>query len=300
MFGKMFNFNLFSSEKKQRGFEKQNQTLVERSKLEHGNLLLFKTALAEYSTLCAFVKVTDLSLFISDLFNQAQAESCQDLTSMKNLNHPLFNGKLWVIISGDKGSQTMKYGVGLGGHDVHLFGLFEASDTPSNMLTFQSNYIEQIRKLVAFGVSVTAEDGGSKNFQVEVFVTGDKAFLYDQNGHAGAAATYPSIYNYVKSSHLRKQHLDGSSHTLSNPSCRFKDREPDELERDYHENVTDRRVGTVRTRGKNHNSIVGPRLMPLKSQMNFAISSLHIGLGIILRVVGYMEVDDDILDGIKI
>ena len=134
MFGKIFNFNVFSSEKKQREFENEKKVLVERNKMEHGNLLLYKTATAEYTTLCAFVRVSDLASFVSELYEKAMLEDILDPNSMKNLQHLLYKGKLWVVIGGDKGSKTMKFVCQVGGHDPHIFGIFEASDTPSNLL----------------------------------------------------------------------------------------------------------------------------------------------------------------------
>ena len=117
--------------------------------------------------------------------------------------------------------------------------MFEAADSPSNLLTFQSQYIEQIRNLVAFGIDVSGEDEPSKVLEVDVFVNGDKAYLSDQLGHSGAASSFPSIYRLVSSSHLRKVHLDGSPHNHSNPKKLFQARTADDIDRDYHENVTD-------------------------------------------------------------
>ena len=178
-------------------------------------------------------------------------------------------------------------------------GLFEASDTPENLLIFQSKYREQISQLVAFGLDLPQADGSTKAVEVEVLVCGDKAFLSDENGHAGAAASFPSIYRLVTSEHLRKKHLDGSPHNRANPECHFQERTPESMEMDYHLNMTDTRSGTLRTRGKHHHSIVGPRLFPLPSQYNFAVSSLHIGLMVPLRLMGYMEADCDMIDGTK-
>ena len=301
MFGKIFHFNILSSEKKQRSFEKSKLSLVDRSKLEHGTLLMHKTATSEHSTLCSFVRVSDLSVFISELITLAKSQETPDPASMKNLQHPLYFGKIWIIIAGDKGAQTMKFVAGVGGHDPHLFGMFEASDTPANLLAFQSKYIQQLRQMIAFGLEVTKDDDGDETevLEVEVLATGDKAYLYDENGHAGAAASYPSIFRLVTSTHLRKSHLDGSPHNMSNPECQFPDRTPDGIDRDYHENVNDKRAGNVRTRGKFHNSIVGPRLLPLRSQYHFCVSSLHIGLGLVLRMMEYIEIDCDMIDGTK-
>ena len=39
--------------------------------------------------------------------------------------------------------------------------------------------------------------------------------------------------------------------------------------------------------------------MPLKSQLHNSVSSLHIGLAIVLCMISFMEVDCDIIDGSK-
>ena len=88
MFSKFFNFNIFSSEKKQRAFEKEKKDLVERSKLEHGSLLMHKTASAEYTTLCSFVRVSDFASFVFDLYTKAKFVDCVDQNSIKNLPTP--------------------------------------------------------------------------------------------------------------------------------------------------------------------------------------------------------------------
>ena len=258
MLTKVFKFNPLFSEKRQRECEKPKKSLVERNKLDHGSMLLHKIARSEYATLCAFVRVTELAEFVSELVSLSLAQELTDLSSMKNLAHPLYFGKLWIVLGGDKGNSTMKFVAGVGGCNPHLFAMFEASDTPSNLLAFQSIYVEQIRRMICFGVEVQLEDGSSKVYEVGLFSSGDKAYLSDQNGHAGGASSYPSLYRLVTSSHLRKKHLDGSPHTRGNPDCEFLTRTPDSADKDYHENVTDKRPGTTRTRGKYHNSIVGP------------------------------------------
>ena len=189
MFSKIFNFNVFSSEKKQRAFEKDHKMVVERSKLEHGTMLLYRTASAEHSTLCSYVRISNLSNFISELYAMAQVEDIPNPDSLKNLQHHLFQGKLWVVLGGDKGAQTMKFVMGLGGHDPHIFAMFEAADTPRNLLCFQSSYIEEVRNLLSFGIEIAEEDKISKVLEVEVIANGDKAYLSDQIGHAGGASS---------------------------------------------------------------------------------------------------------------
>ena len=177
-------------------------------------------------------------------------------------------------------------GIGVGGHEPHLCGLFEAADTPENLLLYQSKWMEQIRQLVAFGLDLPKDDGSTEAIEVEVLVCGDKAFIIDENGHAGASASFPSIYRLVTSEHLRKKHLDGSAHNRANPDCQFPERTPESIDKDYHHNLNDKRYGNLRSRSKHHNSIIGLRLLPLRSQYHFAVSSLHIGLMIPLRLMG--------------
>ena len=115
--------------------------LVERSKLEHGTLLMKKGATSEHTSLCSFVKMSDLASFFAELYAKALMDDNGDPKSMKNLQRPLFNGKLWLVIGGDKGAKTMKFIGGVGGHDPHIFGMFEATDTASSHPTLSRSGI---------------------------------------------------------------------------------------------------------------------------------------------------------------
>ena len=158
---------------------------------------------------------------------------------------------------------------------------------------------EQIRRMQAFGIELKKDDDSNYTAEVEVLLCGDKAFMSDEIGHAGASSSFPSYYRLVPRNHLRKKHLDGSPHNLSNPECHFVERTPEKVDRNYHQNLNDSRSGTLNTRGKYHHSIVGPRLLPLPYMLHFSISSLHIGLMVPLRLMGYIELDCDIIDGTK-
>lgn len=70
MHQKFFGFRLYPSEHKQRAYEKEQVKIVSREKLESGMMLLVRTASAAATTLCGFVKVASLPIYIEELIEQ--------------------------------------------------------------------------------------------------------------------------------------------------------------------------------------------------------------------------------------
>ena len=185
-------------------------------------MLLFKTASAEWSTLCAFVRSTNLSQFFKDIWKKTLEHQTQD-DSMQNMNHPFYKGKLWVVIKGDKGGFLMKYAGQFSVFEPSIFGMFEAADTVKNRTIFQQSFREQLRIMQIFGLEVESSDGQKEVKPIELFLGGDKAFLYDQNGMQGASSLFPSSYSLVTLKHLKTAHLDGSPHTPTTCPVKWRD-----------------------------------------------------------------------------
>ena len=133
--------------------------------------------------------------------------------TMSNLDHPNYNNSLWVPFSGDKGSTTMKFALGIGVEKPHICGMFKAADTPINLQIFQAPFTEQLKNLEENGLEVEDVTGETKIMNIELFTTGDKQFKYIQSGLGGTSSNYPSEYSKVTLNHLKKAHLDGSPHT---------------------------------------------------------------------------------------
>jgi hypothetical protein len=295
--GSIFGFNPLASEVKQRAYEKERTNIVSREKIEAGKMLLFKTAKSENATTCAFVRHKNVCQFLTEIHKFALDTKCND-SDILNLDHPHYGGKIWVILKGDKGSHLMKFSLSISAHAPHIWGMFEAADTVSNLMTFQQPYYEQLRNLQDFGIEVKQRDGSTVKKDIELFLGGDKAFIYAENGTAGASATFPSTYTYRELRHLRTAHRDGSPHTAS--SCGVEWRTVEKNDRDYHANLQDQRnKGSTRKNGKYHHSVVSPRLIPLKTCLHNIVSSLHIALGVTVNQVDFMEHDCDLLDGTK-
>ena len=114
---------------------------------------------------------------------------------------------------------------------------------------------------------------------VKVLLGGDFHFLYDQLGHQGAAAKYPSLYDKVDLEHLRK-HGD-APHTPAD--CPVEKRSVDDYHWNYSANLADTRNNNdLHLNGKDHDSVCGQMLFPLRSLDQVVPASLHILLGVTL------------------
>ena len=135
--------------------------------------------------------------------------------------------------------------------------------------------------------------------EVELCLVGDYAFLCAMLGHQGSASSFPCLRDYTPSSHLRKEHKDGSPHTPDNPGCRFPRRDLQSFDLDYAKNLLEiRNGGNLRKNGKYHGSVCGRRLIHLRSLSDVAVAGLHILLTLVVLAVSYLRLWCRIQDGV--
>ena len=126
---------------------------------------------------------------------------------IKNHTATLYKGKLWVTVGGDKGGQTTKITIILGGAREPLcVGLFYGTDCSANLLRFFGDWTSQLRDLVSHGLSVRLEDGSALHFPVVLFLNGDMMFQSEIMGHSGSSSKFPSLYRLIDRQHLQNCH----------------------------------------------------------------------------------------------
>ena len=201
----------------------------------------------------------------------------KDFFKRKEVQEGAFDDKWWLLFGGDKGGQHMKFhveilnSVNVGSVDnVHLYCMFEATDSYENMCKVWINYRSQIQAMQEESFKMNGRG-------VHVFLGGDWSFLDESLGHGGSSSSFPSCLDKVELNHL-KNHAE-KPHTPEN--C------PVELRtvRDYHENLAenyldDRNHGDRHKNGKFHCSVVEEMLFPLTDLNRLVPAVLHINLGI--------------------
>ena len=281
-----FDLNFLSSDRQTRKKKKMIDH-VNSDKVETGFIGLYKTKNDSNVTPCAYLRVKCLITFIKDLIEK---------DTFVEFEHPLFKGRWWLLFDGDKGGDHMKFHVEIvnsmdaGSTDgVHVYCMFEANDTVENMQKVWLHYHEQVLRMQEDGFVICGKE-------VFVFLGGDYHYLDDNVGHQGSSASYPSCIDYVLLADL--QNHGGLPHTPDD--CKhIVRRSVEEIKQDYVENLADtRNNGDLHSNGKEHNSICGPFIFPIKSVNQIVPPSLHILLGVTL--VGYNMVNDECkaIDGV--
>ena len=247
---------------------------VSAENVESGTMGLHKTAKDEKVVPCAFVSVKCLNDFLKHTIDKEPVGFHHDKR---------FNGKWWVLFSGDKGGNHMKFHLEVVNSlnnksvdNVHLYCLFEASDTAINMRKVWNPYRSQVKKLMEPGFMINGRE-------VEIFLGGDFHFLDDMLGHQGSSASYPCNVDYVPLSHLRNH--GGFAHTPENCKDDVPLRTIKEYQDYYNANLALSGEETaMRDGGKNFYSIVEPMIFPMHKLENMVPASLHIMLGITLNL----------------
>ena len=295
-----YGVRLFGSEAKRREAQAEVTKLVATPKLQVMKLLMKRTGIAEFATLCPAVKVGDLPNFLVELVEEVRQGDFEK-GSLQDPDAPRYGGLLRVVFGADKGGGVTRFGIEMAASGLHLVGMFSAHDSHENMERFleaEANWSEQMRNLLRHGLTTHDEEGKEVKGPVQVVIFGDKSFLSEIFGLQGSAATYPILYDLTPSTHLRKAHRDGSPHLPSIEGCQFPLRTVDMLDKDYYENRLDtRQGGNVRKNGSKHNSVVAPRKVHVRSLDDVAVAILHVWLRIGIMLTSYATLVCRILDG---
>ena len=134
----------------------------------------------------------------------------EDLEKQKKLQFENFDDNLWLLFSGDKGGKHMKFHFEVincsnagSVYNVHIFAMYEDSDSHSNMALVLPKSFEAIERLQSKFSLIS--------HKVKVLLGVDYHFLDDCLGHQGSAATCPSSKDLVTLEHLRNH--SGTAHT---------------------------------------------------------------------------------------
>ena len=218
-------------------------------------------------------------IFVKDLI-QYISSIVEDLEKQKKLQFENFDDNLWLLFSGDKGGKHMKFyfeviNCSNAGSvcNVHIFAMYEGSDSHSNITLVLPKFYEAIERL-------QNEEFSLIGHKVKVFLRSDYHFLDNCLGHQGSAATCPSSKDLVTLEHLRDH--SGTAHTPED--CLIPEQTIEDLEASYNENLVDDRTGGLHKRGKFHESIISRALFPIKSLSPVVPPVLYIKLGIVLKL----------------
>ena len=275
--------HVIPSERQMQKIKGKKTEHVSLEKLETGEMYLKRMQKDEQVSSCPYVKVKDLIEFVTAIVTKA------DL-----VEDPMFNNEIWLLFSGDKGGNSMKYVFSVvndtknGSVDNnHIFCLFQASDCLENMWKIFSPYISQLKKMQSPDFLMTGK-------KVRIFLGGDYHFIDGMLGHGGSSSSFPSSADFVSLNHLRNH--GGQKHSIA--SCKIDLRTVKWYQTYYSENCFDlRNKGAMNENAKFHFSVIEKMLFPIHDLDNVVPAVLHIFLGITLRLFNKVESELIKLDG---
>ena len=190
---------------------------------------------------------------------------------------------LKIALGGDKGGKSMKFHFQIchletSVFDVHVFCMFEGSDSPENMSKVLEKYSSAFQCMADPNFRI-------QGHKVEFFLGGDFKYLDGILGTQGSSAKMPCAKCKVGLDHL--QGHGGRSHGPEYCDCTLRSLE--EMEGHYNANLCDTRGGKrghldLSSTGRYHESIKGRNLFKFIPLANVIPPILHITLGIVLRL----------------
>ena len=203
----LFGFTFLPGEQKQQKFEDEVCRAFAHDKLQRGSMLLKRSTKDPAPRHSCYAKIINLSDYLEGEVRKAASEVFEDPICISNILSPKYKGRLRVTIGGDKGGQTTKITIILGGGREPLcIGLYYGTDCSSNLLRFFGDWTSQLRDLSSNGLNVRFEDGSAIHFPIDLLLNGDMMFESEILGHSGSASTFPSLYRLIGRKHFQNDH----------------------------------------------------------------------------------------------
>ena len=306
MFVNLLGFTIFPSEKERAEFEASVSATFTDAALETGQMSLYKSSKDKAPQLRSYARVRSIKDYVRQEVEEALDEEWEDEDDIRNLFGPKYGGQLNITVCGDKGGDSTKVAIMLGGgREPLVIGMFQAADIHHNLQVFLGDWILQLRDLAVSGLEIRKPnspgdlDGSFVTLPVKLLLSGDMAFVGEVCGHSGSSAKYPSLYRYVTREHLQTGHRNGEPHTTTNPECQADFRTMPEMERDCLDcqKASKNNPAIMAKKAKYHHSIKGAALIPITDILHIVPACLHISLMIGLAIIMLLEKRCDVLDG---
>jgi hypothetical protein len=203
----LWGFTFLPGEKEQKAFEDEVCRNFTTEKVERGTMLLQKTTKDPTPRYVNYARVISLKDFLEDEIKEAMAETFDDPDCIANLLSVKYDGRIRLVVGGDKGGSSTKLTVILGGgREPIVIGIFMATDSGPNLLRFFREWTVQLRDLSQDGIYLRLEGSVARHYMVDLLMNGDMLFQAASMGHAGSSATYFSIYRLCNRDHVQNDH----------------------------------------------------------------------------------------------
>jgi len=153
---KSLGFSPFSCKGNVARHDQEALYYITKENFEAIKLPLYHTANSTVPSPCAALRARNLPQYL-ELMVRRVLEEQQD-HSTRNLRHPLYRGRLVLIIELDKGGKLMKFAWRLGANRLVVMGAFEATDSHGNVMVYMAPWFGQLKEIMENGVTVASAD----------------------------------------------------------------------------------------------------------------------------------------------
>jgi hypothetical protein len=153
---KSLGFSPFSCKGNVARHDKEALYYITKENFEAIKLQLYHTANSTVPSPCAALRARNLPNYLELMVRRVLVE--QQDHSTRNLRHPLYRGRLVLIIELDKGGKLMKFAWRLGANRLVPMGAFEATDSHGNIMIYMAPWYSQLKEIMDNGVIVASAD----------------------------------------------------------------------------------------------------------------------------------------------
>ena len=169
--GEVLGFKIFPCKSRILNYDSKSLEYVTEANFEVTKLDLYRTGSDSTPSPCGAIRARDLRTLLTKLVTRTRKE--QAGTDTRNPSHPLYKGRILLLLESDKGGFSMKFAWRVGPNNIQVIGAYEANDNRANLMTFMAPWFDQLRDIMEKGVVVKRQEeewGVEEETAQQVFV----------------------------------------------------------------------------------------------------------------------------------
>ena len=154
--GEVLGFKIFPCKSRILNYDLKSLEYVTEENFEVTKLDLYRTGSDSTPSPCGAIRARDLRTLLTMLVTRTRKEQAGSDT--RNPSHPLYKGRILLLLESDKGGFSMKFAWRVGPNNIQVIGAYEANDKRANLMTFMAPWFDQLRDIMEKGVVVKRQE----------------------------------------------------------------------------------------------------------------------------------------------
>ena len=152
----LLGFKIFPCKYRILDYDIKSLEFMTEANFEVTKLDLYHTSSSSTPSPCGAIRARNLRDMLTMLVTRTR--KLHGGSDTRNPFHPLYKGRILVLLESDKGGFSMKFAWRIGPNSLQVIGAYEATDNRANIMIFMAPWFDQLRDILENGLMVKKQE----------------------------------------------------------------------------------------------------------------------------------------------